>query len=140
MNEKTLFGHLDNSFQAAGGEQGLRKLSEDFYQFMETLPEAKTIRDMHPRDLAVSIDKLALFLCGWLGGPRLFQDKYGPIHIPKRHSHLKIKESERDAWLLCMEKALEQQDYSTEFKEYLLKQLFVPAERIRVVSVERHQL
>ncbi|PIS09922.1 MAG: globin [Bdellovibrio sp. CG10_big_fil_rev_8_21_14_0_10_47_8] len=133
MNEKLIFGHQDHSYQSAGGEEGLMKLSKDFYDFMDTLPEAKKIRDMHTEDLTVSVEKLAFFLCGWLGGPRKFQEKYGPIHIPQRHSHLDVGEAEKEAWLLCMKKALEKQDYSEAFKEYLITQLRVPATRIQQV-------
>ena len=137
MQEKEKqYGDGDTSYQAAGGEVGLRKLAQDFYAQMQALPEAKVILDMHPRDLEVSIDKLALFLCGWLGGPKKFKEKYGPIHIPKRHRHLPVGFDEKAAWLLCMEKALQEQDYSEDFKEYLMIQLEVPAERIRVVASE----
>lgn len=127
------FGQKDSSYKAAGELEGLRKLCADFYQFMDELPEAKIIREMHPVDLEVSTDKLVLFLCGWLGGPRLFQEKYGPIHIPKVHSHLKVETAEKEAWLLCMEKAIAKQDYSDAFSEYLLIQLRVPANRIQFV-------
>ena len=133
MIEKKPFGHEDNSYQSAGAEPGLQKLSEDFYFFMRTLPEAQAILKMHPKDLTKSIEKLALFLCGWLGGPKLFSKKYGPIHIPKFHSHFKIGSSEKEAWLLCMQHAIAQQNYSDDFKEYLLIQLRVPAERIQQV-------
>jgi hemoglobin len=125
------YGEGDASFQAAGGEAGIRRLVDDFYQQMDTLPEARVIRAMHPRDLTVSRDKLARFLCGWLGGPKLFQEKYGPIVIPKAHAHLPIGPAERDAWLLCMKKALSRQPYPLEFKHYLLEQLSIPAERVR---------
>ena len=95
MDKKLTYGYQDHSYQSADGEEGLMRLSKDFYYFMDTLPEAKTIREMHPQDLSLSIEKLALFLCGWLGGPRKFQEKFGPIHIPQRHSHLKIGENEK---------------------------------------------
>ncbi|MBM4258940.1 MAG: group II truncated hemoglobin [Deltaproteobacteria bacterium] len=130
-NEKPRFGVGGASFQAAGGEVGIRRLVDDFYDQMDSLPEAKIIRAMHPTDLTVSRDKLARFLCGWLGGPKLFQQKYGSIIIPKAHSHLPIGRAERDTWLLCMSKAIEQQPYSPEFKKYLLEQLAIPAERCR---------
>ena len=133
MNEKSLFGDQDNSYEAAGGQAGLRQLSEAFYSYMNSLPQAKGIRAMHGESLEVLTDKLALFLCGWLGGPRKFQEKYGPIHIPRVHSHLKIGTQEKEAWLLCMKHAISDQNYSDEFKEYLLTQLRVPAERIQVV-------
>lgn len=137
MNEKMVFGHQDHSYQSAGGETGLMKLSKDFYGFMDSLPAAKVIRAMHPSDLTLSIEKLALFLCGWLGGPRLFQNKFGPIHIPQRHSHLKISATEKEAWLLCMQKALENQPYDESFKDYLITQLQVPAARIQAMCEER---
>ena len=130
-NEKPPYGVGDASFRAAGGERGIRRLVDDFYDQMDSLPEASTIRAMHPADLEVSHDKLARFLCGWLGGPKLFQQKYGPITIPRAHSHLPIGRTERDTWLLCMSKALEQQPYSSDFKKYLLGQLAIPAERCR---------
>jgi hemoglobin len=125
------YGEGDSSFQAAGGEDGLRRLVDGFYDAMENLPEAKRIRDMHPQDLTESRDKLARFLCGWLGGPKRYNEKYGSIRIPKAHSHLDIGIEERDAWLRCMEEALKTQPYDAEFKTYLIEQLFVPADRSR---------
>ncbi len=125
------YGVGDASYQAAGGEAGIKRLVDDFYDAMECLPEAAKIRNMHPADLTVSRDKLTRFLCGWLGGPKLFAEKYGPINIPQAHVHLEIGPSERDAWLLCMQEALKKQPYATNFKEYLMAQLYVPAERSR---------
>jgi len=128
------FGEGDASYQAVGGVDGLLKLVNVFYDVMEVLPEAKEIRDMHPRNLVVSRDKLFCFLSGWMGGPRLFAEKYGPIAIPRAHAHLVVNEAERDAWLACMKEALEKLDYPEDFKDYLMIQLRVPAERIRLVA------
>lgn len=133
-SEPRPYGEGDASFQAAGGVEGLRRLVVDFYRMMDTLPEAATIRAMHPSDLSSSADKLHRFLCGWLGGPKLYREKYGSIHIPSAHAHLAIGERERDAWLLCMERALAQQDYPQEFRDYLLRALFHPAEASRLAS------
>ena len=83
-------------------------------------PRFKTIYAMRPAN--ISIDKLACFLCGWLGGPRLFQQKYGPIRIPA---------AERDQWLCCMQESIAEQPYWPEFKAYLIAQLKIPAEFIR---------
>ncbi|MCP5201539.1 MAG: group II truncated hemoglobin [Gammaproteobacteria bacterium] len=127
------YGEDDASFQAAGGEDGLRHLVDDFYDIMDSLPLAAGIRAMHPADLAVSRDKLARFLCGWLGGPNRFNEKYGPITIPGAHRHLDIREAERDAWLVCMKLAIDRQDWAADFKDYLLRALVVPAERTRLV-------
>ena len=125
------YGDGDTSFQAAGGVEGIRRLVNDFYALMDQLPEARAIRALHPPNLTVSRDKLARFLCGWLGGPKLFRAKYGPIRLPSAHRPFSIGVREREAWLGCMARALDRQPYTAEFKRYLLAQLFVAAERIR---------
>lgn len=129
------FGDGDASFQAAGGVDGIERLVDDFYAFMDELEEASVIRAMHPEDLAEARDKLARFLSGWLGGPKRFAEKYGPINIPHFHARWPIGEDESRAWLLCMEKAIALQPYTPEFAAYLLKQLHIPASRI--VEVRR---
>lgn len=129
------FGIFDASYKAAGEEAGVRKLVDEFYLQMETLAEGKHIRAMHKEDLHTVKDKLSVFLMGWLGGPRLYADKYGSISIPQAHQHLVINEEERDAWLLCMNEALKSQDYTEEFKQYLMQQLAIPAERIRLSAL-----
>ncbi|MHC9062491.1 group II truncated hemoglobin [Nitrospira sp. CMX1] len=121
-------------YHAAGELAGITRLVDEFYTNMDSLPEAKGIRNMHPPDLTESRKKLTYFLCGWLGGPRLFQQHYGPISIPGAHKRFPIGYEERDAWLLCMQRALAVQPYSNELKDYLLAALSVPAERVRQVN------
>ncbi|MEM7207667.1 MAG: group II truncated hemoglobin [Pseudomonadota bacterium] len=139
MSEPPRYGEGPASYNAAGQQEGLRKLVDSFYDYMDTLPEAADIRAMHPKDLTVSRDKLALFLCGWTGGPKLFPQKYPTTPIPVFHSQFKIGVPERDAWLLCMRKALADQPYAEDFRQYMIEQLFVPAERSRVASEERRK-
>lgn len=134
--ERSEYGMGDATYQAVGGYSGLVKLVDDFYDAMETLPQAKAIRGMHPEDLQVSRDKLVHFLSGWMNGPQIYADKYGAINIPQAHAHLDVGEAERDAWLLCMQVALQKQDYPLSLQQYLLTELFRPAERIRQVSRE----
>ena len=131
MTSKPDYGTGDATFQAAGGQAGIRKLIDSFFDIMGSNPAYKRIYDWHPDDIEESRDKLALFLCGWMGGPRLFPEKYGQIAIPKVHSHLKVTEVERDMWLNCMREALALQDYPETLKQYLIEQLAVPAERVR---------
>src|SRR3546814_418945 len=90
---------------------------------MDSFPEARVIRDMHPKDIDVIRRKLTYFLCGWLGGPRLYAEHYGGISIPGFHPPLPIGESERDALLLFMEHAIAKQPYDYPFNDYLLSQL-----------------
>jgi hemoglobin len=125
------YGQGDASYRAAGEQEGIHQLVDAFYDAMCVLPEAATIRAMHQDDLTESRDKLTRFLCGWLGGPKLFSAKYGPINIPTAHRHLVIGPEERDAWLACMQEALKSQPYADDFKRYLMTQLWIPADRSR---------
>ena len=134
----TNYGTFDSSYHAAGEEEGIRKLVDEFYHQMETQEQGKHIREMHKSDLYTIKDKLSLFLMAWLGGPKKYADKYGPISIPMVHQHLIIGEEERDAWLFCMKEALKDQAYDESFKQYLMEQLAFPAERIRQVSQMAH--
>jgi hemoglobin len=134
MNNDTLqknYGEGDTSFNAAGGVDGIKKLVDAFYDAMENLPQAQHVREMHSSNLDESRDKLTRFLAGWLGGPKLFSEKYGPIRIPVAHRHLSIGPTERDAWLACMQIAVNEQPYPQEFRDYFMKQIYVPAERSR---------
>ena len=131
MTQQKAYGERDSTYQAAGGQTGIRKLVDCFFDIMGSDPRYQTIYDWHPVDREESRDKLALFLCGWMGGPRPFVEKYGSISIPAVHQHLQVTELERDLWLECMGRALHQQEYPRALTEYLLRQLFIPAERIR---------
>jgi len=132
MNSALQYGGGDASFQAAGGEAGIFKLVNDFFDRMGSDERFSTIWHMHPDDKTVSRDKLASFLCGWLGGPRLYNEKYGAIGIPRVHAHLAIATPERDQWLTCMSETVAKQPYADDFKIYLMEQLFVPAEAVRL--------
>ena len=124
------YGEGDATFQAAGGEAGIRRWVDAFYDIMETSPTYSEIWAWHPQDHETSRDKLTRFLCAWTGGPRLYREKYGPISIPSAHRHLAITEQHRDHWLACMAEALERCDYPEELRSYLLTELSVPANRI----------
>jgi len=130
-NSSESYGVGDASFQAAGGEAGLRRLVDDFFNRMGRDESFATIYALHPEDKAVSRDKLACFLCGWLGGPRLYNEKYGAIGIPRVHAHLAIGTAERDQWLTCMTESVAEQPFVPNFKTYLMEQLYVPAEAVR---------
>ena len=131
------YGVGANSYHAAGGLTGINCLVDDFFSNMETFPESDIIRKMHPQDLTESRKKLTYFLSGWLGGPRLYSEHYGGINIPEVHKHLAIGDAERIAWLLCMEKAIDAQQYQDSFKVYLFAQLKIPAERIKQVCTSQ---
>jgi hemoglobin len=92
-------------YEEFGGEPVIRRLVERFYDLMDELPEAYVIRKLHQEDLASARQKLFEYFSGWLGGPPLFESKYGHPRMRGRHMPFSIGEAERDAWLLCMAQA-----------------------------------
>ena len=128
------YGEGSATYEAVGGFNGLQKLVTEFYRLMNESPDYKSIRDMHPQDLELSIDKLTCFLSGWMGGEALYLQKYGGGGMPKMHMHLSIGKAERDMWLNCMNEALVNQEYPKSLVSYLMVQLGFPAERIYQVS------
>ena len=121
----------DHQYTIAGGEAGCYKLANDFYDMMEKRSEARKILFMHPGDLTESREKLARFLAGYMNGPELYEQKYGPLALGPAHSHLAIGTAEKEAWLLCMDQALALQDWPEEFKAFMRMRLQTPADRIQ---------
>ncbi|NIS29878.1 MAG: group II truncated hemoglobin, partial [Actinobacteria bacterium] len=91
-----------------GGEAGVRRLVDRFYDLMDTLPEAAEVRALHPRSLHVSREKLFQFLSGWLGGPPLYVERYGHPRLRRRHFPFTIGEREAEQWMLCMRRAIDE--------------------------------
>ncbi len=94
-------------YERIGGAEKVRELAHRFYELMDELPEARGLRRLHPASLQGSEDKLFKFLSGWMGGPQLFVQEYGHPMLRQRHMPFPIGESERDQWLLCMNRALQ---------------------------------
>ncbi|MBT2297640.1 group II truncated hemoglobin [Pseudomonas fluorescens] len=108
--------HLSNpttnpasTYLQLGGEAGVYQLVERFYALMETLSEAQVVRRMHPPSLAGSADSLFKFLSGWFGGPPLFQQERGHPRLRMRHAPFAVSVVERDEWMLCMRRAINEQ-------------------------------
>jgi hemoglobin len=113
-------------YEAIGGEPTIRALTERFYQLMDTLPEAARCRAVHPPTLDGSREKLYEYLTGYLGGPPLYTDKRGHPRLRSRHFDAAIGPAERDEWLLCFKRAMEE----TIPNEKLRAVIWEPVERL----------
>jgi len=123
---------LDSTpYQDLGGEEGVRNLVHRFYELMDTLPEAASIRALHPEDLTKSEEKLFLFLSGFFGGPSLYIERVGQPMLRRRHLPFPIDESARDQWLLCMSRALDDVGVTPKLKEFLGRIFFQTANHMR---------
>jgi hemoglobin len=96
----------ESPFDLLGGEAGVRALIERFYDLMDLDPAYAGIRRLHPASLDGSRDKLFWFLCGWLGGPDLYQQRFGHPRLRARHLPYSIGIAERDQWMACMQQSL----------------------------------
>ena len=118
-------------FRELGGEAGIRALVERFYDRMESQPAAATIRGMHAKDLGGMRDRLTLFLCGWLGGPPLYAERYGPICIRSAHAPFAIDADASEQWVACMEDALAHAPVREELRAALVSAFARTADMLR---------
>ena len=93
-------------FEWIGGEAKVQALVDRFYDLMDLEPAYSHLRSLHQADLQHSRDTLFWFLCGWLGGPPYYEQRYGHPRLRMRHLHVQIAERERDEWVACMNEAM----------------------------------
>jgi hemoglobin len=95
------------AFECIGGQPVIDALVDDFYARMDSLPEARGIRAMHSADLSQMNAVLKKYLAEWLGGPKNYSAERGHPMLRARHLPFPIGIAERDAWLACMNAALD---------------------------------
>jgi hemoglobin len=122
---------INNHYDRIGGEAGVRKLVQRFYELMDTLPEAYEIRKLHAPDLGQAENKLFMFLSGWMGGPPLYEEAFGHPRLRMRHLPFAIGTRERDQWMLCMEQAMQDTGVEPELAEELKSAFYRVADFMR---------
>src|SRR5687768_304339 len=118
-------------FQLLGGDAVVRRLVDRFYDLMDTAPEAATIRALHATSLKASREKLFLFLTGWTGGPQRYVERFGHPRLRMRHFPFAIGARERDEWLWCMDRALDEQEIPAALHARLRERLHALADHMR---------
>ena len=93
-------------FERLGGEAQVRALVGRFYDLMELEPQYTELRAAHGSTLQDARQKLFWFLCGWLGGPDHYQQRFGHPRLRQRHMPFSIGIKERDQWVACMDQAM----------------------------------
>ena len=118
-------------YELIGGEAGVRRLVDRFYDLMDTAPEAAHVRALHARSLKASREKLHLFLTGWTGGPPVYVERFGHPRLRMRHFPFAIGVRERDEWLWCMDGALAEQEMPAAVRDHLRERLHALADHMR---------
>lgn len=118
-------------FEMLGGEAAVVQLVDAFYRHMDLRPDARGIRAMHAPDLASTKAVLVLYLCEWLGGPKAYSARRGHPRLRMRHAGFSLGTTERDAWLACMDAALEELGTTPALRSELMSAFFKTADWMR---------
>ena len=118
-------------FETMGGEPMVLALVQCFYDFMDLEPDYKDIRALHPPHLEGSRDKLFWFLCGWLGGPQHYVERFGHPRLRARHLPYSIGIAERDQWMHCMKEAMKETGLHPALADRLAASFFNTADWMR---------
>ncbi|EHP44085.1 hypothetical protein OR16_05372 [Cupriavidus basilensis OR16] len=121
------------AYERIGGEARVREMVDRFYDLMDLEDEFKGLRALHPASLDGSRDKLFWFLCGWLGGPNHFIERFGHPRLRARHMPFEIGTSERDQWMRCMALAMQDVGLPEDLQLRLMQAFFGTADWMRNV-------
>jgi len=128
IQEKPQF---DSPYQWIGGEEKVRALVERFYDLMDLEPAYADLRAVHGSDLSKARQHLFWFLCGWLGGPQHYTDRFGHPRLRMRHMPFPIGLKERDQWLACMDQAMGETGVDAVLRQRLKDSFFQTADWMR---------
>ena len=122
---------FETPFDWIGGEGQVRTLVDRFYDLMDLEPAYAQLRASHGSTLQDARDKLFWFLCGWLGGPSHYQQRFGHPRLRMRHMPFSIGIAERDQWLACMDQAMRETGVDPVLQERLNQSFFPTADWMR---------
>ena len=118
-------------FEWIGGEARVRALVDRFYDLMDIEPAYRELRVSHGSTLDDARQKLFWFLCGWLGGPSYYEDRFGHPRLRMRHMPFRIGIVERDQWLACMDQAMGETGVPDDLRARLRESFFKTADWMR---------
>lgn len=120
-----------SAFEWIGGEAPIRTVVDRFYDLMELEPKFAELRAAHGSTLDDARDKLFWFLCGWMGGPQHYMERFGHPRLRARHMPFKIGILERDQWLACMDQAMADAQLDSTLRMRLNESFFQTADWMR---------
>ena len=106
-------------YEWIGGEEAIRRLVDRFYDLMDLEPAYTDLRAAHGSTLEDARNKLFWFLCGWMGGPDYFVERFGHPRLRMRHMPFSIGIKERDQWVACMDQAMGEVGVPADLRERL---------------------
>ena len=122
---------MQTHYERIGGSDIIRQLVDRFYDLMDEDPDYYRIRKLHPPDLTESRNKLTWFLNGWLGGPPDYVDRFGHPFLRRRHLPFAVGVTERDQWMGCMIRAMQDVGLDAAMQQELGDAFFQTADFMR---------
>lgn len=132
-------GQGNPHFAQLGGEPVIRQLVDRFYAHMDALPQAAAVRAMHSADLGPVKRVLTHYLVEWTGGPQAYSVERGHPRLRRKHQAFAIGPQERDAWMACMQAALDEVVSDATLKAQLAQAFARTADFLRNDAAHAHQ-
>ncbi|WP_059104002.1 globin [Shouchella shacheensis] len=124
MNDKSRSDRTVTPYEALGGEAVLSKLVHTFYSHVAVHQD---LHDLFPDDLTETARKQIQFLTQFLGGPALYTEEHGHPRLKARHLPFVITPTQAEAWLSCMERAMDEVGLQGEIRDYMFERLKLTA-------------
>ena len=121
----------DTPYAWIGGDEKIRAVVDRFYDLMDLEPRYAELRASHGSTLESARQKLFWFLCGWMGGPQHYTERFGHPRLRMRHMPFSIGIVERDQWLACMDQAMQELGVDEELRRRLGQSFFQTADWMR---------
>ena len=109
----------------------IRQIVERFYDLMDIDTDLSALRQAHGPSLDQARERLFLFLCGYLGGPDYYVQQFGHPRLRARHLPFAIGEAERDQWVICMGRAMQDLKVESALADRLLHAFYGTADWMR---------
>ncbi|WP_416828761.1 globin [Ectobacillus polymachus] len=116
--------NANTPFEAMGGERTLSTLVDTFYSYVSQHPDLTPI---FPDDLTETARKQKQFLTQYFGGPALYTTEHGHPMLRGRHLQFEITPKRKEAWLSCMERALDDVGIVGPLREFIWERLRLTA-------------
>jgi ankyrin repeat protein len=146
MKSKFYDTSLTGMYEAVGGIEAFRRISQRFHRKIEADP---LLRGFFLKNMEALEERLALYLAELTGGASDYTAARGKTSLFCRHAHLAIGTSEAERWLEHMSASIEEEGVGEETRQRLLTNLtdlaatladpFVALYRIPIESL-RHKL
>ncbi len=115
---------IGNPYELLGGSDTISRLVDAFYNLVAQHPDLAPI---FPEDLTETKEKQYMFLTQFLGGPALYSEQHGHPMLRARHMRFPITPQRAEAWLSCMQQAMDEIGLSGHVRNAVFERLTLTA-------------